>query len=255
MARTMRPLWIIFGLWCAFICFAPITLHTYFVSEGGHHFLGVFLRNYQYIALATLLLLVLCGASPKWKPWRVLSLKLTNIIGYAVLATIACQFAYLMITNTQLVTGGGTTITADLAVLTFMIVSNKLKSLSEPTSILIGVLAGLFVIAALELPYQFLFREHNVAEMTFIIRQMSIMILSFIIACVLYRLIPNKVGIALLCTTLVCYLLWVFPLNRWTFTGAEVINWPVYQMAKSLRVQLALALTQFHPWRVANKQI
>lgn len=253
-AALLNPANLIFALWCAFICLAPVLTHQYFAASGVPPWHKFMLENYMYIAPLCICLLLFQRVEPRALLWRLINRKALKIVVYPLLAAIAIQFTVAMATGMKLSTGGGSTITVGLVLITCVVLSDKLAYLGEVTSVLVSIILSMVVIAALELPYQYLFREHNYYELKEITMQFGSVLLSAFFVMLYYRLVPSTASLVLLTSLVTCYVLWLTVFGKWSVlvidysvtpphqSLEESINWPVYQMVKSMRVQLAMAL-------------
>lgn len=266
-AALRKPANLIFILWCAFICLAPVLTHQYFAASGVPPWHKLVLENYMYIAPLCICLLLFQKVEPRALLWRLINRKALKIVAYPLLAAIAIQFTVAMATGMKLSTGGGSTITVGLVLITCVVLSNRLAYLGEATSVLVSIILGMVVIAALELPYQYLFREHSYLEFRTITMQFGSVLLSALFVMLYYRLVPSTASLVLLASLATCYVLWLTVFGKWSVlvidysvtpphqSLKESINWPVYQMVKSMRVQLAMALILLFPRNLASVPI
>ena len=258
-AAIRKPANLIFLLWGAFVCLAPVLTHQYFSASGVPPWHKLVLENYMYLAPLCVCLLLFQKVEPRAILWRLINRKALKIVVYPLLAAIAIQFVVAMATGMQLSTRGRSTITVGLVLITCVVLSSRLSYLGEAESVLVSVILSMVIIAALELPYQYLFREHNYFELRTITMQFGSILLSALVVMLYYRLVPSTGSIVLLVSLATCYVLWLTVFGKWSVlvidysttppqqSLKESINWPVYQMVKSMRVQLAMALILLRP--------
>lgn len=181
--------------------------------------------------------------------WRPFKLNYFIIFGFVCTFVIVIGQIYSM--SVQQIAAHGSLITWGLMVATTMAIAYKLKD-KGPLGIMMGLMAGFFVIGFFEAPYQiarYFIHNHITQDNLFVVLFRQLLFTApFIIAVIISKVRLTRYSLLLIGIYLILWAIWLCPGHYWTLYVIvdgrsalnEYVNWPIYHVAKLCKVVLCL---------------